>query len=84
MRAAAEGSATAATGAGKTYDPVCLVEFGVRGLQPDPRVAADWYRKAIALGDTEAAALLQRLNRSEDVQQTGPVAQTQTTGDEPH
>jgi hypothetical protein len=79
VRAAAEGSAAAATGAGKTYDPICLAEFGARGLKADTKVAAIWYRKAIALGDQEAAPLLQQLNHLEVVQQNGTAGQAKAT-----
>jgi TPR repeat protein len=60
-RAAAGGSGTAATAAGKTYDPAFLTGFGSRDARADPAAAAAWYHKAIALGDHEAEALLRRL-----------------------
>jgi TPR repeat protein len=60
-RAAALGSARAATAAGKTYDAAFLASIHARGIVPDPAAAADWYRKAIALGDREAAERLARL-----------------------
>jgi TPR repeat protein len=57
-RAAAGGSGTAATAAGKTYDPAFVAEDHT---QADPTAAADWYRRAIALGDHEAEGLLEKL-----------------------
>jgi hypothetical protein len=60
-RAAGFGSATAATSAGKTYDIDFLLGAGARGIQPDQTAAAAWFRKAAALGDPEAAALLARI-----------------------
>ncbi len=60
-RAAGGGSARAATSLGKTYDPAFLATINARGMQPDPKAAAAWYRTATALGDAEAPQLLQRL-----------------------
>jgi type II secretory pathway predicted ATPase ExeA len=57
QRAADAGNAAAATSLGKTYDP----NFAAPGGKPDAARAADWYRKAIALGDTRAADMLKRL-----------------------
>lgn len=59
-RAAEAGNAPAATGAGRTYDPLYLRQVA-RGLRGDPDKAADWYLKAVALGDSEAGVLLMRL-----------------------
>jgi type II secretory pathway predicted ATPase ExeA len=60
-RAAAAGSGPAATGAGRTYDPVFLAGIDARGLQGDPVRAADWYRRALELGDGAAPELLKTL-----------------------
>lgn len=57
-RAAALGSAAAATAAGKTYDIDFLSRAGAHGTRADPKAAAVWYRKAAALGDPEARARL--------------------------
>jgi hypothetical protein len=57
-RAAALGSAAAATSAGKTYDGEFLSQAGVRGIQADQSSAMAWFRKAAALGDPEARARL--------------------------
>ena len=57
QRAAEAGDATAATALGKTFDP----GFAAPGNARDPGRAAEWYRKAIALGDPRAADLLKRL-----------------------
>ena len=61
---AASTSGQAATAAGKTYDPAFLAQIGARGIRPDPAAAAEWYRKALALGDGEADQLLRRLPAS--------------------
>ena len=60
-RAAALGSARAATAVGKTFDPAFLATIHASGIPPDPAAAASWYRKAAALGDSEAADRLARL-----------------------
>lgn len=61
-RAAALGSAAAATSAGKTYDGEFLSQAGVRGIQADQSSAMAWFRKAAALGDPEARARLARID----------------------
>jgi type II secretory pathway predicted ATPase ExeA len=60
-RAAAAGSGAGATGAGRTYDPVFLAGIDARGLQGDPVRAADWYRRALELGDGAATQALKTL-----------------------
>lgn len=60
-RAASGGSAKAMTELGKTYDPAYLERSNVRGIRPDLATAADWYRKAVALGDAEAVSLSEHL-----------------------
>ena len=60
-RAAALGSATAATSAGKTYDSDFLLRSGARGIRADPTQAAAWFRRAVALGDPAARAPLTRI-----------------------
>ena len=60
-RAAEQGSAPAMTAAGKTYDPLFLEEMRVRGSRGDAGKAAEWYRRAGAAGDAEAAQRLKRL-----------------------
>jgi TPR repeat protein len=58
----AEGtSAVAATAKGKTYDPNVLSQVRARGIQPDRNAAEFWYRRAIEMGDPQAADLLERL-----------------------
>jgi TPR repeat protein len=57
QRAAEAGNASAATDLGRTYDP----NYTVPGQSPDPARAAEWYRKAIASGDPQAADLLKKL-----------------------
>jgi TPR repeat protein len=60
-RAATSGSAKAMTALGATYDSAFFGKGRTIGIRPDPAIAADWYRKAAAIGDTEAAARLKRL-----------------------
>jgi TPR repeat protein len=64
-RAAALGSARAATAVGKTYDPVFLASIRATGIAADRGAAAEWYRKGAALGDREGAAGLARLSRAQ-------------------
>jgi type II secretory pathway predicted ATPase ExeA len=60
-RAAALGSAGAATALGNTYDAAFLASIQAKGIVADQAAALVWYRKAAALGDTEAARQLNRL-----------------------
>ncbi|HLJ20724.1 MAG TPA: hypothetical protein VKU84_11030 [Stellaceae bacterium] len=60
-RAAAGGNRAAATGVAKTYDPIFLLQSGVRGLRGDPARAALWYAKAAAAGDRTAQQRLRQL-----------------------
>lgn len=57
QRAAEAGDAAAATSLGKTFDP----GFAAPGSARDPGRAAEWYKRALALGDPKAADLLKRL-----------------------
>lgn len=61
-RAAALGSASAATAAGKTYDIEFLLRVGARGIKADQAAATAWYRKAAGLGDAEAQARVARVD----------------------
>jgi hypothetical protein len=61
QRAADSGSGQAALAMGKTYDPNFLRETGVRGIHADPKKAMEWYAKAAALGEREAAGRSVRL-----------------------
>ena len=65
LHAAEAGHAAAATAMGKTYDPNFRPGDAARAEKPDPTLAAAWYHKAIALGDPQAAELLQRLGLRE-------------------
>ncbi|MBU8540429.1 hypothetical protein [Falsiroseomonas tokyonensis] len=49
-RAAASGSAAAATAMGRSFDPEVLRQLSVRGIRPDAEQAAQWYRRAAELG----------------------------------
>jgi len=64
-RAFAQGSSEAALGAGKTYDPAVYAELKVHGLKPDPALAMEWYLRASAAGNTDAAAAIETLKRAE-------------------
>ena len=65
-RAADLGSAAAAAAMGTTFDPTFLDGWHVRGIAPEPRTAESWYRKAMALGDKDATAMLRKLVGSDD------------------
>jgi TPR repeat protein len=58
QRAAEAGSAQAAIAMGRTYDPGFLSTGTLHGEKPDPASAIEWYHKAAALGDAQAAALM--------------------------
>lgn len=59
--AAANGSDAAAVALGRTHDPVILARMRVRGLIPDADKAAEWYGRAAANGNAEAATRLKEL-----------------------
>jgi TPR repeat protein len=61
LQAARAGNAKAATAVARTYDPLALERAGVVGARGEPAKAAEWYRKAVDMGDTAAAAPLRRL-----------------------
>ena len=63
-RAFAQGSMEAAIGAGKTYDPAVYAELKVHGLKPDPVRAMEWYMRASAAGNTDAAAAIEALKQA--------------------
>ena len=56
--AANAGSARAATALAKSYDPAFLTQLGAVGIRPDAALAAAWYGRAVALGDSDAEARL--------------------------
>ena len=60
-RAAEQGSVSAATGIGKTFDPLFLEQMHVLGIRGDAAIAAQWYRKAVAAGDHQGQNRLDRL-----------------------
>jgi len=60
-RAVREGDAGAARGLGRTYDPLSLKRFRIRGASGDPAKALVWYREAIRLGDAGSEVLLKAL-----------------------
>ena len=64
-RAAALGSARAATALGNTYDAAFLASIQAKGIVADQAAAIVWYRKAAALGDTEAVRQLKRLAQTQ-------------------
>jgi len=60
-RAVREGDAGAARGLGRTYDPLSLKRFRIRGASGDPAKALVWYREAMRLGDAGSEVLLKAL-----------------------
>ena len=62
LQAVRTGSAKAATSVARTYDPLALSRLGVVGGHGEPAKAAEWYRKAVDLGDPAAAEPLRRLS----------------------
>jgi hypothetical protein len=61
-RAANLGSAAAAKGLARTYDPGYVGKLGIMGMRPDVTMAASWYDRAAALGDREAVQRMQELD----------------------
>jgi len=61
-QAADLGSAAAAKGLARTYDPRYLQKLGIIGMRPNITMAASWYDRAAALGDHESAQRLQELD----------------------
>ncbi len=59
-RAADKGWADAAFSLARTYDEIELQKIGAIGVQPDPELAAKWYKRAVELGSTTAVAYLER------------------------
>ena len=55
------GSATAARNLGRLYDPVFLKRTALGGIDPDLGQARHWYELAVAMGDPDAAPLLEAL-----------------------
>ncbi|MGB0085696.1 MAG: hypothetical protein WBP94_10035 [Rhodomicrobiaceae bacterium] len=58
---ALQGSATAAMALAETYDPAVLSKMVIKGLEPDPQKAREWYLKAEQLGGTDARSRLESL-----------------------
>jgi hypothetical protein len=56
-----QGNATAARSLGRLYDPAYLKQTALGGIDPDPALARRWYERAVAMGDAQAAPLLQAL-----------------------
>jgi type II secretory pathway predicted ATPase ExeA len=63
QRAAEAGNPRAALAMARTYDPEYLAVGVAQGEKPDPARAMEWYHKAEALGNAQAAALLKSLGR---------------------
>ncbi len=55
------GSAMAARNLGRLYDPVFLKRTAMGGIDPDLGQARHWYELSIAMGDPDAAPLLEAL-----------------------
>jgi hypothetical protein len=61
-RAAERDDAQAALALGGTYDPSVLKKLGIIGFHhPDPSLAREWYKKAAALGSTDASLRLDQM-----------------------
>jgi hypothetical protein len=61
-RAAERDDAQAALALGGTYDPTVLKKLGIIGFHhPDPSLAREWYKKAAALGSTDASVRLDQM-----------------------
>ena len=63
-RAAAAGDGQGAFRMGMTFDPAFLGRLGLT-IRGDSAQAMSWYRRASALGNTEAARLLNGLKEKE-------------------
>ena len=50
LRASEMGNAQGSFGVGRSYDPKVFAQLNVVGLQPDAKIAADWYKKAADAG----------------------------------
>jgi hypothetical protein len=59
---ALRGSSKGAFALAQSYDPSVLHTMAIAGLKPDLMKAKEWYAKAAALGDQEAARRLSVLN----------------------
>jgi len=55
------GSSAGAYGLARSYDPVVLASLSVAGAKPDRELALQWYQRAAAAGNAEAAAAIVRL-----------------------
>jgi hypothetical protein len=55
------GSSAGAYGLARSYDPVVLASLAVEGATPDRTLALQWYQRAAASGNAEAAAAIVRL-----------------------
>ncbi len=58
-----QGDQFAAARIGSTYDPRIFSQLGVQGLQPDSKLALDWYNKAVDAGDESAKQTAKSLSR---------------------
>ncbi|HYM03868.1 MAG TPA: hypothetical protein VET85_13035 [Stellaceae bacterium] len=70
-RAAETEAGAAAAAMGKTYDPLFLQHIGAVGMYANVARASDWYRRAAAAGDGEAAIRLARLERETRLRRPG-------------
>jgi hypothetical protein len=59
---ALRGSAKGAFALAQSFDPAVLHSMAIAGLRPDLMKAKEWYAKAAALGDQEAAQRLSVIN----------------------
>lgn len=63
--AAGAGSANAALVLGRTYDPTSMIRSAAVSGQPDKTLAVQWYRRAAALGSSDAEMSLRNLERQQ-------------------
>ena len=61
-QAANLGSAAAAAELARTYDPDYVGKLNVIGIRPDLTLAANWYVRAAALGDRQAAQRMHEID----------------------
>jgi hypothetical protein len=65
-RAAERDDAQAALALGGTYDPTVLKRLGIIGFHhPDASLAREWYKKAAALGSTDASVRLDQMAQTD-------------------
>jgi len=56
-----DGSAAAAFGLGRSYDPVVVAALALKNAKPDKAQALQWYQRAASAGNPDAAEAIVRL-----------------------